>query len=85
MISNLKFICKIAFSSLYDVICPFTRDFELVRSKLNNLEDYDKTCLKIALQGVNTLVLEEWGNSTLCQVQKPFFSSNKNKFKCNDS
>lgn len=64
---------QIAFSSLYDVICPFTRDFELVRSKLNNLEDYDKTCLKIALQGVNSLVLEEWGNSTLCQVQLHFY------------
>ncbi|XP_059487646.1 integrator complex subunit 14 [Neocloeon triangulifer] len=66
--SRLEFVAVIAFSSLYDVVCPFTRDFDLVRSKLNNLEEYDKTCLKTALQGVSTLVLEEWGNSTQCQI-----------------
>lgn len=59
---------QIAFSSLYEVLCPFTRDFDLVRSKLSSLEDFDKTCLEVALHGVNTLVLDEWGNGTPCQV-----------------
>jgi hypothetical protein len=65
---NILSIIQIAFSSLYEVLCPFTRDFDLLRSKLNNLEDFDKTCLEVALQGVNTLVLDEWGTGTPCQV-----------------
>ncbi|KAF4526527.1 hypothetical protein B566_EDAN005894 [Ephemera danica] len=66
--SRLEFVALIAFSSLYDVLCPFTRDFDLLRSKLNNLEEFDKTCLEVALHGVNSLVLDEWGTGTPCQV-----------------
>lgn len=35
---------------------------------LNNLEDYDKTCLESALQGVSNIVQQEWGYTCPCQV-----------------
>lgn len=35
---------------------------------LNNLEDYDKTCLESALQGVSNIVQQEWGCTCPCQV-----------------
>lgn len=35
---------------------------------LNNLEDYDKTCLESALQGVSNIVQQEWGSTCPCQV-----------------
>lgn len=56
------------FSSLYEVICPFTRDYDVIRGKLQTLEDRDKSCLEAALQGVTFLVNEEWGQNTPCHV-----------------
>ncbi|CAG2068112.1 unnamed protein product [Timema podura] len=58
----------IAFSSLYEIISPFTRDFESIKQKLQQLEEYDKTSIETALHGVNRLVLGEWGSATPCQV-----------------
>lgn len=57
-----------AFSSLYEERCPFTRDYNVIKAELKNIEDYDKTCVETALHGVNQMVLGEWGNNTACQV-----------------
>lgn len=57
-----------AFSSLYEEKCCFTRDYGLIKTELQNLDDYDKTCIETALHGVNQMVLSEWGNNTACQV-----------------
>uniref|UniRef100_A0A6P7GUZ0 Integrator complex subunit 14 n=1 Tax=Diabrotica virgifera virgifera TaxID=50390 RepID=A0A6P7GUZ0_DIAVI len=57
-----------AFSSLYEERCPFTRDYNAIKAELKNIEDYDKTCIETALHGVNHMVLGEWGNNTACQV-----------------
>lgn len=32
------------------------------------MEDYDKTCLEAALQGVSNIVQQEWGSGCPCQV-----------------
>ncbi|XP_026684953.1 integrator complex subunit 14 [Diaphorina citri] len=66
--AKLEFVALTAFSSTCEVISPFTRDFESLRSKLTQLEECDKTCFDSVVQCVNRLVLSEWGSSTPCQV-----------------
>ncbi|XP_067002989.1 integrator complex subunit 14 [Anabrus simplex] len=66
--SKLEFVSLIAFSSLYEIVSPFTRDFDAIKSKLQQLEEFDKTCIESALVGVNRLVLGEWGSGTPCQI-----------------
>lgn len=66
--SKLEFVALVVFSSLYEVICPFTRDYDTIRSKLQNIEECDKTCIETALHGVNNVIMAEWGNTTACQV-----------------
>ena len=64
-------LLQIAFSSLYEIVSPFTRDFDALKLKLQQLDEYDKTCIETALNGVNRLVLGEWGSATPCQVRIP--------------
>lgn len=59
---------QIVFSSLYDVICPFTRDYDSIRTKLQSIEECDKTSIETALHGVNNVIMAEWGSATACQV-----------------
>uniref|UniRef100_A0A3B3Z9W1 Integrator complex subunit 14 n=1 Tax=Periophthalmus magnuspinnatus TaxID=409849 RepID=A0A3B3Z9W1_9GOBI len=46
MASNyrLEFTALMAFSSLWELLVPFTRDYNALQEALSNLEDYDKTC-----------------------------------------
>lgn len=67
-ICKIGLYLQIVFSSRFDVVCQFTRDYDLIRSKLQNIEEHDKTCIEIALHGVNNVVLAEWGSTTACQV-----------------
>lgn len=39
-----------------------------VQEALGNLEDYDKTCVESALNGVSNVVQQEWGSACPCQV-----------------
>ncbi|XP_066142418.1 integrator complex subunit 14 [Euwallacea fornicatus] len=66
--SKLEFISLMAFSSLYEERCPFTRDYNVIKAELKNIEDYDKTCIETAYHGVSQMVLSEWGNNTACQI-----------------
>lgn len=50
------------------VAVPFTREFDNIRVKLPQLEEGDKTCIEIALHGVNQLILNEWGYQTPVQI-----------------
>ncbi|PSN37585.1 von Willebrand factor A domain-containing protein 9 [Blattella germanica] len=74
--SKLEFVSLIAFSSLYELVSPFTRDFDTLKAKLQQLEEYDKTCIETALHGVNQFVLGEWGSGTACQVRKLIIPDN---------
>uniref|UniRef100_A0A672T3C4 Integrator complex subunit 14 n=1 Tax=Sinocyclocheilus grahami TaxID=75366 RepID=A0A672T3C4_SINGR len=65
---RLEFTSLVTFSSLWEHMVPFTRDYNTLQEALNNLEDYDKTCLEAALQGVSNIVQQEWGTSCPCQV-----------------
>ncbi|KAK9516634.1 hypothetical protein VZT92_024554 [Zoarces viviparus] len=70
MASNycLEFTSLMAFSSLWELLVPFTRDYNALQEALSNLEDYDKTCLESALNGVSNVVQQEWGSACPCQV-----------------
>ena len=59
---------QIIFSSLYEVLVRFTRDFDGCKHALLTVDDYDKTDLRVGLLGVCQLILEEWGNGIPCQV-----------------
>lgn len=65
---RLEFTALVAFSSLWELLVPFTRDYNTLQEALSSLEDYDKTCVESALQGVNTVVQQEWGSGCPCQV-----------------
>lgn len=70
MASNyrLEFTSLMAFSSLWELLVPFTRDYNALQEALSNLEDYDKTCVEAALNGVSNVVQQEWGSACPCQV-----------------
>uniref|UniRef100_A0A3Q3J484 Integrator complex subunit 14 n=1 Tax=Monopterus albus TaxID=43700 RepID=A0A3Q3J484_MONAL len=70
MASNyrLEFTALMAFSSLWELLVPFTRDYNALQEALSNLEDYDKTCVESALNGVSNVVQQEWGCASTCQV-----------------
>jgi len=58
----------VIFSSLYEQLVPFTKDFTDIRAALTRLDEYNKTCIDSALAGVSKLVIDEWGLTPLCQV-----------------
>ena len=65
---KLEFTALVAFSSLWEIVVPFTRDYEALKQGCMSVEVYDKTCFGNALSGVATHVVEEWGTSVPCQV-----------------
>ncbi|XP_029430961.1 integrator complex subunit 14 isoform X2 [Rhinatrema bivittatum] len=65
---KLEFTALVVFSSLWELMVPFTRDYNTLQEALNNMDDYDKTCLESALLGVCTIVQQEWGAAIPCQV-----------------
>lgn len=66
--AKLEYVALVTFSSVYEVAVPFTREFDNIRVKLPQLEEGDKTCIEIALHGVNQLILNEWGYQTPVQI-----------------
>ncbi|XP_033108832.1 integrator complex subunit 14-like [Anneissia japonica] len=65
---RLEFVSLVIFSSLYEVVVPFTRNYEEIEAALSKIEDYDKTCVELALAGVRDMILDEWGANAACQV-----------------
>ncbi|XP_074090525.1 integrator complex subunit 14 isoform X3 [Macrotis lagotis] len=66
---KLEFTALVVFSSLWELMVPFTRDYNTLQEALSNMDDYDKTCLESALLGVCNIVQQEWGGSIPCQLQ----------------
>lgn len=56
------------YSTLYEILVDFTRDYDTVRQALSKVEHYDKTCLENMLQAVKTLLLTNWGSQNYSQV-----------------
>ena len=65
---KLEFTALIAFSSLWEIVGRFTRDYEALKEGCMNVGTYDKTFLGNALNGVSNLVIEEWGCSVPVQL-----------------
>lgn len=65
---KLEFTSLLVFSYLWEQLVPFTRNYESIKSALNNVEEYNKTCIEAALTGVSSVVTEEWNSVTPSQV-----------------
>ncbi|XP_059125029.1 integrator complex subunit 14 [Peromyscus eremicus] len=50
---KLEFTALVVFSSLWELMVPFTRDYNTLQEALSNMDDYDKTCLESALVGTD--------------------------------
>lgn len=59
---------QIVYSSLYEMVVGFTRDYEEIRKELTELEHYDKTCVEPVLQAINGILTGTWGTQNYCQV-----------------
>ena len=59
---------QVIFSSLWEQLVTFTRDYDGIKAVLDKVEDYDKTCLEGGLLGAANLLLNEWDIFTPCQV-----------------
>ncbi|XP_069851216.1 integrator complex subunit 14-like isoform X2 [Dipodomys merriami] len=70
---KLEFTALVVFSSLWELMVPFTRDYNTLQEALSNMDDYDKTCLESALVGVCNIVQQEWGGAIPCQLQSTDF------------
>ncbi|XP_055528850.1 integrator complex subunit 14 [Wyeomyia smithii] len=66
--SKLEFVSLIIYSSLYEVVVDFTRDYESIRQALHKIEHYDKTSLENVLVAVNNMFKTHWGNHNYCQI-----------------
>jgi len=71
---------QVIFSSLYQQVVPFTRDYSEIRNALGKLEEFNKTCIDVALSGVDQLLSDEWGCTSHCQVHLLFFNLFFNSF-----
>lgn len=56
------------YSSSYDVLINFTRDYDTIRQALYNVEQYDKVCTENMLQAAGSLLLTNWGLQNYNQV-----------------
>ncbi len=56
------------FSSSCDIVVPFTRDYEKLKSKLEDVSVQDRTDLYSALFIVMDVISKEWGSFAPCQV-----------------
>lgn len=61
--SKLEFVSLIGYSSQCDLVCPFTRDFQELRDKLDNADCLDTTNITAAFKGIASYVQEQWTNS----------------------
>lgn len=66
---------QLVYSSKYDVLVDFTRDYDAIRQALYNVEHYDKVCVESMLQAAGSMLLSSWGNQNYNQVS--IFAQNK--------
>jgi len=66
--SKLEFIAMLVFSSQYEQLSGFTREYAQIKTALDKVTEYDKTCIEVGLAGVSTTVIGEWGTGVSTQV-----------------
>lgn len=57
-----------SFSAYRETLVTFTRDFESIKTALAQLEYNERSRIVKALEGVQSLIMEEWGAGVPCQV-----------------
>lgn len=65
---RLEFTMLVQFSSLWEVLVPFTRDYDKLKAALTSVDSFDKTFIEGVLSGITPIVIEEWGAKIPCQV-----------------
>ncbi|XP_037268128.1 integrator complex subunit 14 [Rhipicephalus microplus] len=65
---KLEFCAMVVFSSLWELMVPFTRDTESIKATLAQMECHDRTDLNLGLQGARQVLLDEWGSAMPSQV-----------------
>ncbi|XP_053672259.1 integrator complex subunit 14 [Anopheles nili] len=66
--ARLEFVSMIIYSSLFEVVVDFTRDYDAIRQALHKIEHYDKTSLENVLVAVNNAFKAHWGSQNYCQI-----------------
>uniref|UniRef100_A0A2M4BGK3 Integrator complex subunit 14 n=1 Tax=Anopheles marajoara TaxID=58244 RepID=A0A2M4BGK3_9DIPT len=66
--ARLEFVSLIIYSSLYEVVVDFTRDYDSIRQALHKIEHYDKTSVEGVLVAINNAFRTHWGNENYCQI-----------------
>ncbi|XP_058067042.1 integrator complex subunit 14 [Anopheles bellator] len=66
--ARLEFVSLIVYSSLYEMVVDFTRDYDTIRAALHKIEHYDKTSLESVLVAVNNAFRTQWGSENYCQL-----------------
>ncbi|XP_063698589.1 integrator complex subunit 14 [Culicoides brevitarsis] len=66
--SRLEQVSLIVYSSSYETVVDFTRDYDLIRQALGKVEHYDKTCLETVLHAINNRFQTTWGVQNYCQL-----------------
>ena len=64
----LEFTCLLCFSSVCDVVCPFTRNYAQLKDKLGEISVLDRTDLHNALVAMVELMVADWGSFAPCQA-----------------
>ena len=64
----LEYTCMLSFSSVCEVVVPFTRNYGLLKEKLEEIEVIDRTDLHTALVAMVEVMVAEWGAFAPCQV-----------------
>nr|XP_054756558.1 integrator complex subunit 14-like [Lytechinus pictus] len=65
---RMEFCALVAYSSLYEVLMPFTRDHSELKIAIQSMDTYDKTLLDNVLLNMSNYVMEEWGSNTPVKV-----------------
>ncbi|CAG2100999.1 unnamed protein product [Medioppia subpectinata] len=66
--ARLEFTSLMVFSSLWQILVKFTRDYDQLKNSLHDIELFDKTKFINGLRGVKNMVVEEWGSEMSCNV-----------------
>lgn len=66
--SKLEYVCLLVYSTLYEIIIDFTRDYEIIKQSLHNIEHYDKANVENVLQAASSMMVTNWGNQNSCQI-----------------
>ncbi|XP_049546923.1 integrator complex subunit 14 [Anopheles darlingi] len=66
--ARLEFVSLVIYSSLYEVVVDFTRDYDSIRQALHKIEHYDKTNVEGVLVAINNAFRTHWGSENYCQI-----------------